>query len=152
MSQSQTPYAANATHMRGGDAPHAPKNADEAATTQAGGTHRIYKENPAEWQSIKEALTCIKEGLEKEKELDPKFILDLSKIIIRVTHALREGPLQEVKTRLGRIESILRTPAGPPRAGPSGPVTWASVAAGMRHAGAPEASQPARYTVRVQMT
>ena len=126
--------------MRGGDAPHAPKNANEAATTQASGTHGTRKENPTEWQSIKEALTCIKEGLEKKKKLNPKFALDLSKVITRVTHALREGPLQEVKARLGRIESILRTPIGPPRAGPPGPITWASVAAGVRQAGAPEAS------------
>lgn len=152
MSQPQTPCAANATHMRGGGASqHAPRNADEAATTQAGETHDKRKENPAEWRSIKEDLTSIKEGLKKEKDLNPRFIQDLSRVIARVTYALREGPLHEVEARLGRIESILRTPTGPPRAGPPGPVTWASVAAGIRQAGAPETPQPTRHTVRVQM-
>jgi hypothetical protein len=101
--------------MRRGDASQpAPRNADEAAITPAGGTHEIRKENPAEWQSIKEALISIKEGLEKEEDLNPKFAQDLSKVIARVAHALHEGPLQEVEARLGRIKSILRTPTGPP--------------------------------------
>src|SRR5271170_787677 len=118
MSQPQTPCAANATHMRGGGASqHAPRNADEAATTQADETHDKRKENPAEWRSIKEDLTSIKEGLKKEKDLNPRFIQDLSRVIARVTYALREGPLHEVEARLGKIKSILRTPTGPPRAG-----------------------------------
>jgi hypothetical protein len=110
MSQPQAPCAANATHMRGGDASqHAPRNADEAATTQAGGTHDKRKENPAEWRSIKEDLTSIKEGLKKEKDLNPKFIQDLNRVIARVTYTIHEGPLYKVEAHLKRIESIFRT-------------------------------------------
>jgi hypothetical protein len=107
MSHPQAPCAANATHVRGGDAPrHAPKNAYEAVNIRAGGTHAPRKENPAEWRSIKEALTSIKEGLEKEESINLRFAQDLSKVIARVTHALPEGSLQEVEARLERIESF----------------------------------------------
>jgi hypothetical protein len=39
----------------------------------------------------------------------------------------------------------------PPWAEPPSPIIWASVAAGMRQAGAPEASQSAKHTVKVQI-
>ena len=47
---------------------------------------------------------------------------------------------------------ILHTPTGPLRAGPPDLITWASVAAGVRQAGALKAPQSTRHTIRIQIT
>jgi hypothetical protein len=79
-----------------------------------GEEHRKNKKN-ADWQTIKEDLTSIKEGLEKEKEIGAYFAQRLSEVIARVPHASRAGNApQGVEARLERTEVMLRAPASSP--------------------------------------
>jgi hypothetical protein len=107
----------------------------------------------ASWQTIKEDLISIKEGLEKEKEIGARFAQCLSEVIARVPHAsCAQGPPQGVEARLDRIEALLRAPTSRTQGPPPPGTTWAKVAAtGMRQAGEAHAIYPARHTVRVQM-
>ena len=83
--------AAPAGGERGGsDAPAARHAAPTPANQNGKGEHQ-RKEGNATWQQVKDDLTRIKEGLEKEKGVGAKFAQELSKVIARVPHALGEG-------------------------------------------------------------
>jgi hypothetical protein len=125
----------------------------EEETHQNRGEERQKNKENADWQTIKEDLISIKEGLEKEEEIDPVFAQRLSEVIVRVPHASHAGNApQGVEARLERIEAMLRAPASSPQGSPPQGTTWARVAAtGMRQAGEPHAILPTRHTVRVQL-
>ena len=87
--------------MRGEETAQSRKPQREAGDNTAGGTPAT-----ADWKEIKEALTNIKEGLEKE-EAGTRFVEQLNQIIERVSHATRKPPATEMEARLERIEKIL---------------------------------------------
>src|SRR5450755_2190541 len=154
MSQPRAPYVACAMNM-GKDCASQDKRRDPPGeeTHQNRGEEHQKNEKNADWQTIKEDLISIKEGLEKEKEIGACFAQRLSEVITRVSHASRAGNApQSVKARLERIEVMLRAPANSPKRPLPQGTTWAKVAAtGMRQAGEPQAILPVRYTVRVQL-
>jgi hypothetical protein len=124
----------------------------EESHQNKGEEHQKNEKN-TDWQTIKEDLISIKEGLEKEKEIGACFAQRLSEVIARVPHASRAGSApQGVEARLERIEAMLRAPANSPQGSPPRGTSWARVAAtGMRQAGEPHAILPSRHTVRVQL-
>jgi hypothetical protein len=116
MSQLRAPYVARAMNM-GKDCASQDKRRGppgEETHQNRGEEHQKNKEN-ADWQSIKGDLISIKEGLEKEKEINAYFTQRLSEVIARVPHASRAGNApQGVEARLERIEAMLRAPASNP--------------------------------------
>jgi hypothetical protein len=141
--------------MRGGYASQGRRREPlrKAAHQNRGEEHQKMGKN-ANWQTIKDDLIRIKEGLEKEKEIGAGFAQRLSEVIARVPDASRgEDAPRGVEARLERIEALLRAPAGSPQGLPPQGNTWAKIAAtGMRQAGGPQAILPTRHTVRVQLT
>ena len=93
----------------------------------------------ADWQTIKDDLQRIKEGLKKETGLG-RFVRELGEVIERVPHASSKAvaPLK-LEARLERIEALLRAPEARGECAPSRMgKTWANVAASsLRQAGAP---------------
>lgn len=147
-----------ARRMGRGGATRVPRREPGAQDEQRENESSQVEKGATNWQDIKENLTSIKEGLEKEVGVSPRFAEELGKVIARVSHASSAGGALDIETRLGRIEDLLRSRSddseGHNSAGRSGSssATWASVAAGgMRRAGAPAALYPTRHTVRVQM-
>ena len=135
MSQPRASYAARAMNAGKGYASQDKRRGspEEEIHQNRGEEHQKNKRN-ADWQTIKEDLISIKEGLEKEKEIGACFAQRLSEVIIRVSHASRVGNApQGVEARLERIEAMLRAPANSPKGPLPQGTTWAKVAAiGMR--------------------
>jgi hypothetical protein len=106
----------------------------------------------ANWQKLKEDLTKIKKGLEKEVGISPWYVKELSEVIARVPHASSTGTAPAIEDRLAKIEALLKAQNGSSNSTQTQGTTWAGVAArGMRQAGAPAETHPTRHTVRVQM-
>ena len=60
-------------------------------THQNKGEEHQKNDKNADWQTIKEDLISIKEGLEKEKEIGVCFAQRLNEVITRITHASYAG-------------------------------------------------------------
>ena len=110
------------------------------------------QQGDATWQLIKADLYSIKEGLEKE-EGNAHHAQRLNEVIARGTHAFSTTTAaQGVEARLERIEALLQTSVTKPYTTYTGKKSWADIAAtGARQAGTPQAIQPIRHTVRVQL-
>ena len=140
--------------MRGSGASQDGRRVPPGGAEQQGreGEHQKDK-GSANWQTIKEDLLSIKEGLKKEKDIGVCYTQRINIVITRVEDASRkQSAPQGVEARLDRIESLLRAPAGAPHEPPARGNTWAKIAAaGLRQAGVSQAVLPTRYTVRVQL-
>lgn len=149
MSQSHAPSETHAADMRRGQAPPTRPSEPDGTKRQQEGTQG--KQSDAIWQSIKADLHSIKEGLEKE-EGNTLHIQRLAEVIARGSQAYSTDAAHGLEARLERIETLLMQTAAAPQGVHPGKKTWADITAtGVRQAGAPQAIQPTRHTVRVQL-
>ena len=98
------------------------------------GGERQTDDRDARWQAINADLISIKEGLEKEEDINPRFARELSRVIACVTlaHQTTRSSMG-IEARLGRIEQMLRAPTTSAIGTTAPGTTWARVAAtGMR--------------------
>jgi hypothetical protein len=102
--------------MRGGGASQYRRRVPPGDAKQQGREEEHQKDKKrAEWQSIKEDLLSIKEGLEKEKEISASYAQRISRVITRVKDAsCNQDAPQSVEARLDRIETLLQASADAP--------------------------------------
>ena len=106
---------------------------------------------PASWQSIKAILIKLQADLGKDKATDDRILSTAIEQVDHLEKPERHSHKGTIEARLDRIENLLK-----PSSGNGQPITtlnsWAAIAAqGVRNAGAVEALQPTRHTIRVQL-